>query len=399
MTNSLQPSGDRYVAERRMHHRQNLASSRVELGDTNEGVVLNISQTGLALWTTHELLDDELPRMRFQFAESEAWIEAKGRIKWRSDTNKTAGVEFVDLPAATRKQIEILIFLSYEPDFPSKNRALDEIKPGDESTAPEPSSAVAFREEFEAWSRALTIPMVEQLGEPAKVPEMAISEVRVSETEIAHAQVPTPESESAPATEEIESDGEAIHQEENQPPAEVQFPPKRKTVGTVTSAQPNGVTSGSRNTGRLFVLCLAAALVLLAFVPIRHYLQKSGIGDKDKVATEANLPVPSAEVPASDVAPFPERATESAGAIGHSPVHTALGLQVGAMIRQENANALARSLRQSNFSAAVVKAPGDRYFRVVVGPYNSVDAALRARKELEKRGLKALRVRWKPRAA
>jgi hypothetical protein len=73
-------------------------------------------------------------------------------------------------------------------------------------------------------------------------------------------------------------------------------------------------------------------------------------------------------------------------------------LQVGAMVHEENANALSESLRQMNFPVFVYKHPTDRFHLVVVGPYNSVDAALREKNELEKRGFKAIRTEWKPQA-
>jgi len=75
--------------------------------------------------------------------------------------------------------------------------------------------------------------------------------------------------------------------------------------------------------------------------------------------------------------------------------HSAFVLQVGAMVHEENANALANSLRQMNFPAFVFKSPTDRFHRVVVGPYNGVDATLRAKNQLEKRGFRSIRKEWK----
>ena len=75
--------------------------------------------------------------------------------------------------------------------------------------------------------------------------------------------------------------------------------------------------------------------------------------------------------------------------------HSAFVLQVGAMVHEENANSLAESLRQMNFPAFVFKSPTDRFHRVVVGPYNGVDATLRAKNQLEKRGFRSIRKEWK----
>ena len=73
-------------------------------------------------------------------------------------------------------------------------------------------------------------------------------------------------------------------------------------------------------------------------------------------------------------------------------------LQAGAMVYEENANALARSLHQMNFPVSVHKHPGDRFHLVVVGPYTNVDAASRAKNELEKSGFEAIRTEWRPQA-
>ena len=72
-------------------------------------------------------------------------------------------------------------------------------------------------------------------------------------------------------------------------------------------------------------------------------------------------------------------------------------LQVGAMAHEENANALAGSLRQMNFPAFVFKSPTARLHRVIVGPYNSSDAQ-KTKSELEKLGFQAIRTEWKPQA-
>jgi hypothetical protein len=72
--------------------------SCAELSENNGGIVLNVSQGVLALLAVAELIDDELPKMRFKFSRTHTWIETEGRIAWRSDSKRAAGVEFIDLP-------------------------------------------------------------------------------------------------------------------------------------------------------------------------------------------------------------------------------------------------------------------------------------------------------------
>ena len=65
------------------------------------------------------------------------------------------------------------------------------------------------------------------------------------------------------------------------------------------------------------------------------------------------------------------------------------------MIHQENANALAASLREIKYPAFVIKLPAERFHHVLVGPYSSVDAAKKVQKELEERGFETIRSEWK----
>jgi PilZ domain len=109
VSDALQSIGNFPVSERRAYQRQRVLFSCAELGEDNGGIILNISEGGLALQAVAELVGDELPKMRFQFSHAQSWMEAKGRIAWRSDSKKDAGVEFIDLSAATRMHIRAWI--------------------------------------------------------------------------------------------------------------------------------------------------------------------------------------------------------------------------------------------------------------------------------------------------
>jgi len=92
--------------DRRGHRRQNVSFSCAEFGKNNSGMVLNVSVGGLAVAAIGEVIDDELPNLRFQCSGMPARIEAKGRVAWRRDSNKMIGIEFIDLPDEARKQIQ-----------------------------------------------------------------------------------------------------------------------------------------------------------------------------------------------------------------------------------------------------------------------------------------------------
>jgi cell division septation protein DedD len=73
-------------------------------------------------------------------------------------------------------------------------------------------------------------------------------------------------------------------------------------------------------------------------------------------------------------------------------------LQVGAMAREENADAPAESLRQKKFPVIVSRSGTGRFYRVVVGPYGDVDFTLRVKEQLKKQGFDAFRTPWNPSA-
>jgi cell division septation protein DedD len=65
------------------------------------------------------------------------------------------------------------------------------------------------------------------------------------------------------------------------------------------------------------------------------------------------------------------------------------------MAQSGNANAFTASLRQKNFPAFVSKRGTDRFYRVLVGPCNGADSAMRLKNDLETQGFKSVRTGWK----
>jgi TonB family protein len=105
--------------ERRVYPRQSIQSlAYVELGEGNGGIVLNVSEGGMAVQAIMSLMNDELPRVRVKLSHSNKGIEAEGRIAWSSDLRKLVGVEFVDLPQQARSLIQEWISLEAPREFP-----------------------------------------------------------------------------------------------------------------------------------------------------------------------------------------------------------------------------------------------------------------------------------------
>jgi TonB family protein len=115
---SASVDGVKQPANRRVYFRQPVRSlAYVELGEGNGGIVLNVSEGGIAVQAVMSLLSDELPCVRVQMAHSKKRIEAKGRITWTGGLRKTAGIEFIDLSQEARSLLREWVAL----EAPSKD--------------------------------------------------------------------------------------------------------------------------------------------------------------------------------------------------------------------------------------------------------------------------------------
>jgi TonB family protein len=122
------PDGERHVSveaihptrDRRLQMRTTPASrAYIELGGANGGFVLNISETGMAIAAADTLVvDDYLPRIRFQSPSCGQSMEISAQIVWVAESKKSAGIQFVDLTAEARNQISNWIsFETPTPEF------------------------------------------------------------------------------------------------------------------------------------------------------------------------------------------------------------------------------------------------------------------------------------------
>jgi TonB family protein len=93
--------------DRRSHSRQPVRTlAYVELDEGNGGIVLNASEGGLSVQAVMSLMEESLPKMRFQLSQSKEWLETSARVAWASESRKVAGLQFVDLPEEARLHIQ-----------------------------------------------------------------------------------------------------------------------------------------------------------------------------------------------------------------------------------------------------------------------------------------------------
>jgi len=95
------------VPDRRLQARSFPAAlTYVELRETDGGMVLNISETGMGVAVVDGFVVGELlSRIRFPLPFSSQGFEISGQIVWLSESKNAAGIRFLDLTADARSQI------------------------------------------------------------------------------------------------------------------------------------------------------------------------------------------------------------------------------------------------------------------------------------------------------
>jgi cell division septation protein DedD len=334
MIDPHESNGRPFLSDRRHYGRQKVLFSSVVIGESNRGRVLNLSPNGVVLQTDEELIDNELP-IRFNFSQAQPWVEVRGRIVWKNASRKVAGIEFISPTDEVCKQIQT--WIASQRDSSESPKTTTSLEKLENRSGTEASSEIAT-----------------EIPAPAPVARMAKNPSQLSTFSLVRSSAET------------------------------------QDAGTVHVAR------GSSKAGRLAGWSLALVLLLLALVPLRQHLHKEGRSPKGQEMTNPpGLSSKSSAAPNSNPVPSSDHPGRSS-LLGPSLAHPAYVLQVGAMVHEENANALAESLSRMNFPAFVFNRPTDRFHRVLVGPYNSVDAALRAKDELNRKGFKAIRTEWKP---
>ncbi len=92
----------------------------LDIGVDNGGIVLNISEIGLAVHAVSILPPKPVVDIRLQLHKSRPHrLETRAKVVvWKIDTKKEAGIEFVDLPENVRLEIkEWLALENLEPLF------------------------------------------------------------------------------------------------------------------------------------------------------------------------------------------------------------------------------------------------------------------------------------------
>jgi TonB family protein len=104
------------LERRRCARHQVKSLAYMDIGADNGGIVLNISESGLAVHAVSILPPDPIVDIRLQLHKSNKRLETRAKVAWTSETKKEAGIEFIDLPEEVRLEIkEWLALENLEP--------------------------------------------------------------------------------------------------------------------------------------------------------------------------------------------------------------------------------------------------------------------------------------------
>jgi TonB family protein len=122
-----QTGGSLDARERRICARHQVKSlAYLDIGADNGGIVLNLSEGGVAVHAVSVLPPDPLIDLRLQLPRSSKRLETKGKVAWTSSTKKEAGIEFIGLTDEVRLEIrEWLALENLEPVYLERGPAAE----------------------------------------------------------------------------------------------------------------------------------------------------------------------------------------------------------------------------------------------------------------------------------
>ncbi|MGB2888298.1 MAG: PilZ domain-containing protein [Candidatus Acidiferrales bacterium] len=142
-------------------------------------------------------------------------------------------------------------------------------------------------------------------------------------------------------------------------------------------------------------LFLTGVLVSSAFVfSLGYYLASMWYNRQAKSPAAAKVPQPTSKGSMAPVNQSPATTPSLPPTI--SLDRPGFVLQAGAMTHEDNADELARALRQRNLPAFVFRRGTDRFYIVAVGPYSDADSTVTVKAELEGQGFQVILRRWSP---
>ena len=111
-----QSAGSLHVPERRTQVRRRVLSLEyIDLGASNGGILLNLSEGGMYVQAVAGLSADDIPRIGFRLPDSGYLVKTDAKIAWVGESKKDAGIQFLNLPEEARLKIREWVAVEHPP--------------------------------------------------------------------------------------------------------------------------------------------------------------------------------------------------------------------------------------------------------------------------------------------
>ena len=105
-----------HVPERRSQIRRRVLSLEyIDLGSSNGGILLNLSEGGMYVQAVAGLSGDDFPEISFRLPDSGYLVKTNAHIVWMGESKKDAGIQFLNLPEEARLKIRAWVALEHPP--------------------------------------------------------------------------------------------------------------------------------------------------------------------------------------------------------------------------------------------------------------------------------------------
>jgi TonB family protein len=146
-------------AERRQHGRSSLHSlSYVQLDETNGGILLNVSEGGLAVHAAMSVMENTLTQIRLQPPHSRTRLETAARVAWTGESRRMLGIEFQDPSEDFRRQLREWIAAEVSAAAGASLLAIEMPSEADLKNDAPPVAAPALPRNLRALATAAALP-------------------------------------------------------------------------------------------------------------------------------------------------------------------------------------------------------------------------------------------------
>jgi hypothetical protein len=345
--------------DRRIYFREKVLLSDLQLQDGTRGIVLDISEQGLAMQSAQTLNTTSNPRLRFQLSQSTKWVEVEGRLAWISPSRYAAGVEFNDLSYDALVAIKTWMFeiasLGERDEW-----EIDPSDVGDPRAPAERDGLLPNGNETERIAQTSQFDVLDALTEEAR--NKMVARERQSHLE------PALPSENRPSVEIA---------------AELNLAELRAAMKPPVGYKPHLIARWPVNAALILW-----AVILLTFLAFGWLYRRANSRPPEQITERPRAGNASLEPTGVALS-----ASGSASNATAPPLDLGFVLQVAAMQSESSALATADSFSAKNLSVFVMKPAAGNLYLVLIGPFSDGASAANTRAKLKRQGFDAIQMR------